>query len=441
MLSSRNRWLIVFLCLGLLVGCRRRAENNGDAEVINFQLGNMLAEFTAPTLAELDQQVERSGGWQDGLIINSLEWLRQKQQDEPVLATVEEALNLKNDSNENNAKIKNALGRVADENSSVDYEATIVRHTPQTLRSTNPLMGSSVTEFEVAELSSFYLLTFDADFRPFAMEEHVESWSRSADGLYDKIVMRKDLTWSDGTPLTAHDIEFTHKLIMTEQVPIPAVRSGPDKLKAVKAYDDHTVVFFHNESLETNAWNILWPIVPKHIFEATAQRDPTLAESDEHVAINKKPVGAGPYRFVSANPTEILLARNESYYTHNGEQVRNKPYFKEIRLRINPDSSTALLAMKAGDVDNMLLEAAQWSTQTGGEDFYRRNTKSRAIEWVSFFVFLEHEVAVFYSDARVRQAMSFAFDHQELMQTLRYGRDEPCTGTYHRHISLASWAG
>lgn len=427
-----GRCLIAILCVvSLLMGCRKRSEGHGQVEVVDIQLGNMLADFSPPTLADLDKQVEADGGWKDGALLNGLDLLRAQQQDEPILATVEEALQLKNDSNENNQKIKNALGRVAEEDSDVNFEATITRHTPQTLRSTNPLLGSSVTEFEVADLTSFGLFNFDANFRPFAIKEHVESWVSSADGMYDKVTLRKDLAWSDGTPLTAHDVEFTHRVIMTKEVAIPAVRSGPDKLKCVKAYDDHTVVFFHQEPLETNTWNILWPVIPKHVFQETVLQDPTLADSKEHVAINEKPIGAGPYAFVSASPNEVLLARNESYYMHDGKQVRDKPYFKQVRFRINPDASTALLGMKAGDVDNMILEAAQWSTQTDGEDFYRKNTKSRNIEWVSFSFFWNTKTP-FFSDVRVRQAMSHAFDHKELLETLRYGRDEPCTGTYHR---------
>ena len=50
--------------------------------------------------------------------------------------------------------------------------------------------------------------------------------------------MRQDLVWSDGTPITAHDIEFSFRVIMSSKVPVPAMRSGTDQLKAVVAYSD-----------------------------------------------------------------------------------------------------------------------------------------------------------------------------------------------------------
>ena len=54
-----------------------------------------------------------------------------------------------------------------------------------TVISPNPLLG---------------LFAFDWNFRPFANKDAVVSYQSSKDGLYDKVVMRKDLTWSDGTP-------------------------------------------------------------------------------------------------------------------------------------------------------------------------------------------------------------------------------------------------
>ena len=32
--------------------------------------------------------------------------------------------------------------------------------------------------------------------------------------MLDKVVLRDDLVWSDGQPITAHDIAFTFKVIM-----------------------------------------------------------------------------------------------------------------------------------------------------------------------------------------------------------------------------------
>ena len=101
-------------------------------------------------------------------------------------------------------------------------------------------MGSSAVEFEVSSLTGFGLFSFDWNFKPFAVSDTVVSWQSSKDKLYDKVVLRDDLTWSDGTPITAHDIVFTFKTIMNPEVPVPAVRSGTDQIRWIEAYDDQT---------------------------------------------------------------------------------------------------------------------------------------------------------------------------------------------------------
>ena len=59
-------------------------------------------------------------------------------------------------------------------------------------------------------------MSFDRDFKYFAPKELVESWQTTDDRMVDRFVLRDDLTWSDGKPFTAHDVEFTFKLIMSD---------------------------------------------------------------------------------------------------------------------------------------------------------------------------------------------------------------------------------
>ena len=199
------------------------------------------------------------------------------------MATVEEALTLKNDSDDANKKILSALGRLPAEDSQVNWDATITRHMRADVKSTNPVLFSSVQDADVNSLTAFALFGFDRNLEPFAAKDAVVSWQSSKDRMYDKVVMRDDLTWSDGKPITAHDVVFSFQAIMNPKVPVPAVRSGTDELKWVEAYDDQTLVFFHKQSLATNVWNINFPVIPQHIYEKTLAQDPTLQESAEHV--------------------------------------------------------------------------------------------------------------------------------------------------------------
>ncbi|MEI7780717.1 MAG: peptide-binding protein [Planctomycetota bacterium] len=439
----------VALAALLLPGCGRKSGDALEAALENARPESTAAEptraepapppvergaepFTPPDLAALDGEAK----WIDRPVRDGLTMLREQQKQETVLATVAAALALENDSAAANATILSALGRLP-EPEEADLEARVDRHVTGDLGSTNPIMISTSAEFDILGLTGFGLFSFDRALEPFATAETVASWQTSADGLLDKVVLRDDIVWSDGRPITAHDIAFTYKVIMDPRVPVPAVRSGTDQMRAVHAYDDRTIVFFHKEPLATNVWNINFPVLPKHVYENTWEKDPTLKDSPEHVALEQAPVSGGPYEIVERKRgQQIVLQRRPSWATVRGTRVREEPFFKEIRFRIIEDPNTSLLALKSGEIDEMILLPEQWTTQTKGEDFSKRNTKVTAPEWVSFHFGWNIETP-FFADRRVRRAMSYAFDHDAMLEKLCYGLYEPAVGTFHQSSWMA----
>ena len=391
------------------------------------------SSFAPPPLDSLD----RDAKWIDRPVRDALADLSAELATDPPLATPAEALALKNDSADHNAKILSALGRLPAAGAA-DLGSRISRHLPVDLNSTNPVLTSSSAESDVLGLTGFGLFSFDRHLEPFAAAETVAKWQTSVDGTLDKLVLRDDLLWSDGQPITAHDVAFSYKLIMDERVPVPAVRSGTDQLRGVHAYDDHTLVYFHREPLATNVWNINFPVIPRHVYGETWEDDPTLKDSTRHVALEAKPVCGGPYEIVQrVRGQEILLRARESWHTVGDKQVRAKPFFNEIRFRILEDPNTALLALKKGEIEEMALLPEQWTTQTGDDGYYAKNTKATAPEWVSFH-FSWNTKSPFFADRRVRRAMSHAFDHERMLETTCHGLYTPCTGIFHPTAWMAT---
>jgi peptide/nickel transport system substrate-binding protein len=436
-IHRRHDTALLLLLLLLMVGCGSEIpEDREEAAAIkpgDFVLGDMIEPFDPPSIEELDAAVE----WIEQPVLDSVDLLRDHQRNEPVIASVEEALRLRNDSHEANEIILSAMGRLPESEDDVDLNAAITRHSSADVRSTNPLMLSSTVEFDVSGLISFGMFGFDRDFNLFGARDSIISWHSSSDRMYDRIVMRDDLTWSDGLPITAHDVVFSFKAIMSSRVPVPAQRTGPSELKWIEAYDDHTLVFFHKKQLATNPWHINFSVIPKHIYETSIYDDPTLQNSDYHVHYEKNPVTGGPYvidRRVIGR--EIILLRRDDWHQRDGEQIRPVPYFREIRFRIIPESSVALLALKAGDLHEKMLTAEEWQTQTDDERFYQHTTKAYGLEWVYFYFGWNNETE-FFSDRRVRQAMSYAFDHEEMLKILLYDLYEPANGIFH---PTARWA-
>ena len=432
-MTPANRKLM-FLCCGLLVVFPLAVHSNcgysQSAAAPGFELGDDIEPFTPPPLADLDKTAE----WIDSPVVEAMAELRKAKESEPPLVTVSQALQMRNDSPEANKKILSALSVVAPpDGKGVNYDAEINRSLPMDLVTTNPILYSSMAESEVSSLTTFGLFSFDWNMQPFASADSVDSWQTSKDRMYDKVVIRKDLTWSDGKPITAHDVVFSFKAIMSSKVPVPAVRSGTDELKWIEAYDDYTLVYFHKDAEATNVWNLNFPVIPKHIYEKSIAEDPSLTTSAYHVGLERKPVTGGPYELVSrSRGQEVLLRRRESYYMHNGKQVRDKPYFNQVRFRIIEDGNTRLLALKSGRIDDAELEAEQWETQTSGNDFYRDNTKVYDEGWTYFYIGWNLKTPYF-SDVRVRRAMAYAMNYDEMINDLCFGLHSRSNGMFHHN--------
>jgi len=429
---SSRPWTAVGL-LGAVVISLAGCTSGQSESTADLAKATLIEPFTPPTLAEIDAKAE----WEDRPVLDPIELLRKRQETETPLCTVAEALALPNDSQENNDKILSALGRLPANEKDVNWGATINRHTPADVKSTNPIMLSSTLEFDIAALCGLQLFNFDWNFNDFAERAAVVSWQASKDHMYDKLVLRNDLTWSDGKPITAHDVVFSWRTIMNPNVPVPAVRSGVDKLRWIEAYDDYTLVFFHKEPLVTNKQNINFPIIPKHIYAKSLADDVTLQDSDYHVQLENNPVCGGMYTIASRTlGQELVLERRESWYMHDGKQVRDKPYFKTVRFRIIKDPNTARLALLSGTIDEMILTPEQWTTQTSDEEFYRRNTKATGVEWVYFYFGWNNKIE-FFSDVKVREAMSYAFDYKEMLNTLFHGLYGQSNGIFHAGAWMA----
>ncbi len=347
---------------------------------------------------------------------------------------------MKNDSPADNEKIISALGRLPENGQEPDPNAHIARYLLGDINSANPIMEDTVMEFNVLPLSTYNLMSFDWNLCPYASADVVEKWQGSKDHMVDKIIMRRDCTWSDGRPITAHDVAFTFRAVMNEKIPVPAVRTDMAKIKDVVAYDDYTVVFFYKEPLATNQWYMNFGVIPEHVFKPLYDRldqgltFEDLLRSDEYQQTELHPVSGGEYVMTDRiRNQEIVLKRRDDWYMAGGKQVRSKPFFEEVRFEIKEDPNTALLALKRGSLDDFEIQQEQWASQTNGPDFYEKNTKAYGTEWLYFYFGWNNNEpsAPFFADRRVREAMSYAFDYKELMDTVLFNLCQQCTGITH----------
>lgn len=299
---------------------------------------------------------------------------------------------------------------------------------PNTL---NPLFVSSMYEFTVVDVLYAGLFTFDKDMKWMLNEDVTESYEESDDYTEFIVKIKPGLTWHDGEPFTAHDVVFSWKQILDPQVPCQTQKPTVEPIKECVAIDDLTIKFVQPEPLATRQWNLLFPIIPRHLYEKDKANHPDLKTGDYYIAHARNPIGNGPYRIVEWKENDkIVMDRWEGY-------KGKKPYFKRIVFRIIPDSNMSLLAFEKEEIDVVeRLSAQQFSRETNTDSFTKVGYKAWGVQWSLGYIGWNMDGSnPFFADKKVRHAMTHSLNIPLILDKLYYNLATKCYGMYHP----ASW--
>ncbi len=318
------------------------------------------------------------------------------------------------------------FARPEDHREEINYYAELtltLRGSPNTL---NPVLMSSTVEERLKELMFDYPFIFDSKFKWAINPAMTESYEEAADHKSAVLVLKKGLTWHDGKPLTAHDIVFSWEQILDDRVPARSARGGTDQIVACKALDDQTVRFEYAEPLATNKWNVLFALIPKHIYAKEKDLDPTLSKSNYHVQYNRSAVGNGPYRLATwMSNDRIVLERWEDY-------PGPRPHFARITLRIITDAQAGLLAFERGEVDELELSPEQFAKGTDTDSFRKAGVKGLGSQWKFNYIGLNMDGSnPFFHDRKVRRAICHAVNYDRIIEQVFHGLAKRCLGITH----------
>jgi peptide/nickel transport system substrate-binding protein len=219
-------------------------------------------------------------------------------------------------------------------------------------------------------------------------------WPVKLDPLKYRIVLRPGARFQDGTPVLAQDVVYSvtrtryHDDSFFAQF-IPYV----DRAEVV---DDHTVdlVLSEPSSLVNEALAQI-RIVPEHHVESVGQ-----------AAFATRPVGSGPYAFQDAQTNRSVTMRRTS--TYNGPRPAA---IDDVTFSIVTDSPVRISALRSRgvgaiesptDFDLDVLKRAGFSVQ------------SRPGMLMSFL--MVNCARAPFDDVRVRQALHYAIDHQQVVE-------------------------
>lgn len=279
----------------------------------------------------------------------------------------------------------------------------------------NPLLGTQVIDTDLAMFWGAFLFSMngESEMQPeLAIQTPtVENRGVSPDGLRITYHLRRGVRWQDGVPFTASDVVYSWRQVMNPRNDVGS-RQGYELVRRIDTPDPYTLVVH----LRTR-WSpfvatffamsaTTYGILPEHVLRKYASLD--------DVPFNTLPIGTGPFKVVSDAGGRIKMVANQSYW-------RGAPQLSEIDYEVASSDEAALDLVKAHKVDFYINAAQALEPQLHGI----RGTTVYLYPFTRFTDIGFNMSRPQLRDVRVRQALAYATDRDQLITHVTHGVNLP----------------
>lgn len=240
------------------------------------------------------------------------------------------------------------------------------------------------------------------------------------DGMRVRWELQPGLFWGDGTPLTTRDFAFTWEVGRHPQsgaISMELWRS----IREIEIVDARTMVV-HLDRRNIN-YNNFWPVtpIPEHLEREVFETAP--AEYMNRTRYQTEPTHPGLYHgpYVvaeTARGSHIRLTRNP-YWTGKA------PAFDHITIRTLERTTTLEANLLSGNIDMILGELSMGIDQALA--FERRHGGAYQMIYETGLLYEHIDLNLdnpILADQRVRQALMFALDRDQMVEQLFDGRQQ-----------------
>jgi len=249
------------------------------------------------------------------------------------------------------------------------------------------------------------LLTFDP--KGNIVGSVAESYKLSADGKTWTFKIRKGMKFHNGDPVTSADVAFSVARFSSKESTNPWSPYLRNNFESMETPDPDTFVYHSAKPEPPLAVPFAWTrILPKNYIEKNGIDN-----------FRKNPVGSGPWKFVKfVSKTSVEMAANTEHW-------RQVPYFEKYVEYMVPEESTRVAMLKRGDIDIATDLSFDRLVELKKEGFGLQELGLPTLANINFSgTFMTQGPT---SDKRVRQAMSYAINRQELCDTYYKGFGKP----------------
>lgn len=234
----------------------------------------------------------------------------------------------------------------------------------------------------------------------------VESWDISSDQKTITFKLKPNLKWADNNPLTSADVLFTWQAVIDEKTASPYA-SDFQLVKKAETPDPLTFTVTYEQAYAPalDSWAGL-QILPKHLLQG----------QDLHTsAFARNPVGSHYYKLDSwTNGANLKLSRNPN-------SVLGQAKIDQLITRIIPDNSAQFLELMADNIDYMGLDPIKYSRIVPARPELKQKLalyKELGNSYTYMGFNLKRKP---FDDIRVRRAINYAIDKQEIIDGVYLG--------------------
>lgn len=288
----------------------------------------------------------------------------------------------------------------------------------------NPILSSDNASSGVHQFLYPTLIGGDPFTGEIVPTELAESWSTSDDGLVWTFVLRQDMTWSDGEPVTAQDFKFTYEAIAAEAVETPR-KSNVELIESIETPDDYTVVVTFSEIKCDGLSDLGLGILPSHLYAEDFSDIMTSAENEAPT------VSAGPLVFNEwVRDDNVSLLGNDGYF-------KGAPNMDGLIIKTIPDAGARLAQLQTGEIDTLGLQPEQLTTAQLNPDLNVYKFKDDGYAYIALNLAnpenpqpgldeegnkVEQEPHPILGDLAVRQAIAHALDYETIINKVYLGQ-------------------
>ena len=246
--------------------------------------------------------------------------------------------------------------------------------------------------------------------------ELIEKYRILEEGKVFEITLKENLLWEDGEKLTIDDVIFTIQTIQNPEFksPLRAAWAGV----AIEKNSERTLLFRLREPAGIFLENLTIEILPRHIWENLPP------QSFPFSAWNLRPIGSGPYKMEKIEQDEtgriksLSLIKNNRYVKVKSGNEEEKPKIEKITFRFFISEEELIRAVKRGGINNFSTTNPKDYNLFSGRKFKAYNFSLPRY----FTVFFNPENSEILADKKIREALNYGTNKQEIIETALMGR-------------------